>query len=489
MATASDLSPLDWLMRLGPEIIQRIPDVHFWERYYRGDQDLPSGPSQHKAAYLRFQTLARTNLCGLCVDSRVHRMRVIGWGDGKSGGSNDAVWKLWQATKLDSRQFAVYRRAFYQSVSYVIISPHPTKPNTPRVSIEGPRNVTVAVDPAEPTVRLAALRLWHDPYRKRWLATVWVPGARHHYESYGEFPNEHAGQVGWKPQDWVVRAEPARSPLSIPVVPFANGDEGEEPRAAFSAGVDVQNRLNLTVLNRLTAERYAAFRQKWLMNYTPEEDPETGLPVPPFNPGADQVWTVPPPEPGEAEPRIGDFAQTETSGILQAVSADIRSFAAVTLTPVYYLPGGDLINISADAISALDAGHVQSIKERIAGWSENWEEVIAECAAIAEIDEDLTSSEVRWAQPENVQPSVMADYGTKLQAIGYPLPAIAERLGESPQQIAALRAEAASAAMQAALTANVAGGAARPTNPAGAGSPRPPAPAGPSPRPANGSAG
>jgi hypothetical protein len=33
------------------------------------------------------------------------------------------------------------------------------------------------------------------------------------------------------------------------------GDEGEEPRAVFDARIDVQDRLNLTLLSQLTAER------------------------------------------------------------------------------------------------------------------------------------------------------------------------------------------------------------------------------------------
>lgn len=449
-----DLSPLDWLGRLGPELRARAELIRYYRRYYRGDHDLPAGPQQHREAYKRFQALARTNLCGLCVDSRVHRMSVIGVSDGTAaGGSNDTLWKLWQSAKLDSRQFAVYRRGFSESVSYVIVAPHPTKPNTPRVSIEGPLHVIVAHDPAEPQERLAALRLWHDPYAKRWMATVWVPGQRHHFVSTKEYKSEFEGLVGFSPEDWQVRSDPTRAGTGIPVIPFANGDEGEEPRAAFATGLDVQNRLNLTLLNRLTSERYAAFRQRYLLNYTPEEDPVTGLPVPPFNPGADVTITVPPNDPGEAPPQIGDLAQTDTANMLQAGSADIRSFAAVTLTPVYYLPGGDLINISGDSIAALDAGHVQLIKERIAAWSENWEEVLGSMADIAGLDQDLSSSEMRWAQPEQVQPGVLADYGSKLVAMGYPLPIVAQRLGDSPQQIAQLRAEMAKAQLQAALTA------------------------------------
>lgn len=442
MADASDLTPVEWLGRLGPRLRDRSERILYWERYYRGDHDLPSGPQQHRDAYRRFQKLARTNLCGLCVESRVHRMKVIGYRDGSTaGGSDDAVWQLWQRAKLDSRQFTVYRKAFAQSEAYVIAAPSPTDPRVPRVSIEGPLNVIVERDPAEPALRLAALRMWHDPFAKRWMATLWLPGWRYSFQSVGEFADRHHGRLGYGPENWEQRSAPARSSQVIPVVPFANGDEGDEPRAVFAGGLDVQNRLNLTLLNRLTAERYAAFRQRYLLNYVPEEDPETGLPVPPFNPGADQTITVPPPEPGDPATQIGDLAQTDTSNMLQACTADIRSFAATTLTPVYYLPGGDLVNISGDAIMALDAGHVQSIEERMSAWSEQWEEVLALCADIAGLDRDLSASEVVWQQPEHVQPGVVADYATKLVAAGYPLPLVAEKIGESPQLIAKLRAE------------------------------------------------
>jgi hypothetical protein len=118
----------------------------------------------------------------------------------------------------------------------------------------------------------------------------------------------------------------------VPVVPFLAGDEGEEPRAVFDSGIDVQDRLNLTLLNRLSAERYASFRQRGLLNFEPETDPVTGVTIAPFPPGVHRLWTVPPPEPGDPEPKLFDFAQTDTSQMLRGVEADMRAFAAVTLT-------------------------------------------------------------------------------------------------------------------------------------------------------------
>lgn len=458
MAEASDLTPAEWVARLGKKIRERQPTIERWQRYYEGYQDLPSGPQQHKDAYRRFQKLARTNLCGLCVDSRVHRMKVTGFrnGTGRTAGQNSAVWDLWQREKMDSRQFTVYRKAFSQSEAFVIVSPSPADPRRPRLTIESPLNVTVEVDPGEPSRRIAALRMWHDPLAKRWMATLWLRatpgqpvGRRLYYESVREM--KYDSPPDFAPESWRTRADEEPTTADVPVYPFLNGDEGEDPRSAFDVGLDVQNRLNLTLLNRLTAERYAAFRQRYLTNYTPVEDPETGLLVPPFNPGADQTITIPPPEPGEPEPRIGDLAQTDTSQMLRACESDIRSFAAVTITPVYYLPGGDLTNIGSDTIVALDAGHVQSIKERMAAWSEVWEEVLQTCSDIAELGEDLSSSEIVWDPPEAFNPAAVADYATKLRGAGVPLPMIAEEIGWSPQQVDRLRNEMTQEQMRAAL--------------------------------------
>ncbi|WP_189061132.1 phage portal protein [Longimycelium tulufanense] len=451
MAEASDLTPPEWLARLGPQLVERQDRVRYWRRYYDGDHDLPSGPSQHKEAYRRFQALARTNLCLLCAESMVHRMQVIGFRDTSQQEPDNAVWRLWQQAKLDARQFTIFRKAFMVGSAYVIVGVDPRRANTPRVTIEGPENVIAECDPADPSERLAALRLWHDPIRRRWMATLYLPGWRYHWQSQRKH-KDRSGRLSWKPEAWEARGDPARSTPVVPVIPFVNGDEGEDGRAEFAVGIDVQNRLNLTLLNRLTAERYASFRQRYLLNYEPEEDSATGLPIAPFDPGADQIFTIPPNEPGLPAPQIGDLQQTDTSQMLRGVEADMRAFAAVTLTPVYYLPG-DLINISADSVAALDAGHVSKVRQRMAAWSEPLEEALQLMADIAGLERDLSTAEVVWARPENLNLAAVADYASKLRAAGYPLPIVAERIGDTPQEIDQLRSELAADAFRAGLSA------------------------------------
>ncbi|MCO1575355.1 phage portal protein [Crossiella sp. SN42] len=448
-----ELSIWGWFSELGERLRQRRPLVERWRRYHEGDHDLPAGPNQHREAFRVFQAKARTNLCGLAVESMVHRMQVIGYRDGTpTGGSDSAVWQLWQAARLDGRQSAVYRRALSVGAAYVVVGPDPRRPGGTRVSIERPDTMIVATDPADARVRLAALRLWHDRWSRRWLATLYLPGRRFHWVSRAE--HREAGtleQLAFTPAAWQDRADPAPSPEMVPVVEFANADENDPPTAEFTGAIDIQDRLNLTVLNRLTSDRNGAFRQRYALNLDLEEDPVTGLPISPFNVGIDQVWTVAPPAPGQPETRLGDFAQSDTSGLLRGCEADMHAFAAVTMTPIYYLPLG-LVNISADTITALDAGHVAKCQARMTRWGEDWEEVLELCAQAAGIDRELSAAEIVWARPEALNPAQVADYAVKLRSAGYPLPVVAERIGDTPQQIDRLRTELAADALRTSLS-------------------------------------
>lgn len=459
MADASDLTPLEWLVRLGEKLQARRGLIDYWRRYYDGDQDLPAGPNQHHETYKRFQAMARTNLCRLCVESMVPRLQITGYRDGSaSSQQSNPIWDLWQGAKMDSRQFSIWRKAISRSSAYAIVGVDPRKSNTPRVTIEGPENVIVETDPGDPMRRLAALRLWYDSIAKRWMATLYLPGTRYHWQTKRNRGGQLTGDcettrgLSFRPEVWEERQEPGRSLPDVPVVPFYNGDPGEEPEAEFAVGIDVQNRLNLTLLNRLTSERYGAFRQRVLTNYELVIDEVSGLPIAPFNPGADQTIVIPPPEPGAPESKLTDLQQTDTAGMLRSVEADMRAFAAVTVTPVYYLPG-DLVNIGADSIMALDAGHVAKIRQRMGYWSEDMEEVLTLMASVAGIDKDLKASEVVWARPENFNPAAVADYATKLTAAKVPLPMVAEEIGWSPQRVAQLRAELAASTFLAALAA------------------------------------
>lgn len=443
-------SPDWWLLRLGRRLRDRRPDLAEWRDWYRGDHPLPQGPRKATEAYRDFQKRARTNFLGAVVDASVNRLRVLGVTDGQGRPDDDAN-RWWQQNRLDARQVQVYRTALALSESYAIVGPHPVDPKRPLITPEHPSEVIVDHDPATGE-RRAAVKAWYDDVARRGRANVWMPDRIVRYVIEERGP----GDLVWTDAAWTVLEAAEHSLGAVPVVPFTcRPDLGERPEPEFAGVVDIQARVNFGVLNRMTAERYSAFRQKYVTGhkFKRRTDPMTGLEVieQPFVPDPAALWA------SEGEnTRFGEFSQTQLLDYLKAHEMDIRDLLVISRTPAYYY-AGDLVNIGADTVNALDLLHVAKILEHQANFGESWEDVDGLAARVAGVERDYTMAEVRWADPRQFNPSVVADMATKYKSIGYPLSVIAEKSGESPQMVRRITSEAAADQLAAATALQLAG--------------------------------
>ena len=80
-------------------------------------------------------------------------------------------------------------------------------------------------------------------------------------------------------------------------------------------------------------------------------------------------------------------------------------------------------------------------------FGEALEDVMTLCARQAGVERDFTEAEVRWADPRQLNPAVLADAATKKKSIGYPLAVLAEDMGESPQRVRRIASGAAADAL------------------------------------------
>jgi hypothetical protein len=439
------LDPDWWLIRLGRKLRDRRGQLDMWWDYHRGNHPLPAGPKRATEAYRDFQRKARTNFCATIEEASAFRLRAIGIADDQ-GRSDDEAWKWWQLNKLDARQAQVYRVSLSQSIGYVAVGPHPKDKRRPLITAEHPREVITDEDPATGE-RRAALKAWYDDVTRTGRANVFFDGVIVKYETEPRGP----GRLPWGTENWTKIGETPHA-FGIPIVPFPCRPElGEDPLPEFAGILDIQDRVNFGVLNRMTAERYGAFRQGTVTGHRFKRitDPETGLDTVemPFVPDPGSLWA------SEGEnTKFGWSPQTDLLGYLKTHETDIRTMLVMSATPAYYY-AGDLINVAVDMIQALDSLHIAKVHEHQANYGEGWEEVLGLSALVAGSDIDMSSYELRWADPRQLNPAVLADAATKKKAIGYPLAVLAEDLGESPQRVNRITSESAADALLASLSA------------------------------------
>ncbi|MFF9690238.1 hypothetical protein [Streptomyces sp. NPDC014623] len=444
-------NPDFWLLRLGRRMRKRERLLDEWWRYYRGRPPLPELPKNAQQAFLDFQRKARTNVCQLIANASVHRLTALGV-TGPDGEPDTRASLWWQKNRLDSRQKLVWRVAMSQSVGYMLVGEHPTRTEengrpSPLVTAEHPRECIVEYDP-ETGEPLVGLKAYHSDIDGYGYAVVFFDDTRFPYKT-----KERCGRrLPWGPDSWVPVGgdQGEQHDLGmLQLVEFARmPDLGEDPEPEFAGVTDIQDRLNLGVLNRMATSRNAGFPQKWIKGhkFAKKVDPTTGLLTvdQPFVPGPSAIWVS---EGEKAE--FGQLAAADLSGFLKEHESDVRDALILSHTPAYYY-AGQLVNISADTIGALDILHVAKMREHISAFGEGLETVMALCAAQAGVPEDYTEAEVRWANPAHASLAVRADAATKFKSIGYPLDVIAEEMGETPATVRRITAGAASQALLAA---------------------------------------
>lgn len=447
-------SPGWWLVRLTNRLMAERPEVDRLNRYFTGDHPLPEGADGMRDAYRQFQRLSRSNYLSLVVEAPLERMRVVGFRTGSSGtdAGDDATWSLWQKARLDADQVQVHRTMLALRRAYVIVGPHPRKRGEVLITPEHPSQVTVESYPDDPRTARAALKMYADDVTGRTRATVYLPNWIIRFESDGK-AGDMDNSTLFTPSAlsrWNIVGEPQANPYGVvPVVEFANRTSIlGQARAEFEDVLDIQNRINTTLLHRLVSEKFGAFRQKAILNLDFDEDEEGEAIVPRLSSNPAEAWLLQ----GE-NLRLEEFSQNETSGILKAVESDIRDLAAISLTPAHYLLA-NVGNMGGDTLKASETGLVAKVRERSSQAGESWEQVMALAHLIkGNREAALSDMEAIWADPESRTLGELYDAAVKAQSAGVPWKARMVLLGYSPQQIKRMESERTQDAMLAALMA------------------------------------
>lgn len=374
------------------------------ERYYDGDAPLPESADGQSRAYRRFQRKARLNLAQLSVSAVRERMVIGGFRTGADDDENGdrEARRLWKASNLDFGAADLHSYLLRFGTAYALVG-YPTGSEYPVVTVEDPRQVYGRTSPTEPFKVIEAIKVFNED-------------GQHYLYWYGPDSVEvfvKSGQENIYDPDKYQLVEEMANPLGeVPVVKFANADEKGE----YEPYLDIIDRVNHMILQRLVIATTQAFRQRVLKGDFPTHDTDgneidySGI----FESSAGSLWMIP------EGADVTELGQAEITGILNAVRADIQDFAAVTRTPMHYFtPEG--ANGSAEGAQLAREGLVFKTEDRIARVSPGWSRVMSLVFRWLgdEVRATLLDLEPLWKPAERYSMAERADANSKFQDIPF----------------------------------------------------------------------
>jgi hypothetical protein len=423
-------SPEWWLDRLWSELQERRKYVELMRQYYCGDHPLPLVTEKARTAFQRLLRQARSNYVGLIVDATAERMQIDGFRLGDAETGDDEVWRIWQANNLDADSDLIITEAVKTGRAFVLVAPNPIDPSTPVVTAEDATQAIVAYRPGSRRERAAGLKAWTDDWTGLLMATLYLPGGLYKFQAEKPKPGLQ-GTIRWAPRETRSEPWPAPNPLgTVPLVEIPNRpDLLGEAHSEIEDVLDIQDRINKTLIDRMMAQEFSAFRQRWATGYELPED-DDGQPIEPFKAAVDRLWVAEDPN-----VRFGEFGATDLGPYLKAVDADVQHMAARTRTPAQYLLG-QLSNVNGETLKATESGLVSKVRQRQRPIGEGKEEAVRLYLKAAGDSRDLSRIETIWHNPEFRTEGELVDALLKMSTLGVPHEALWERWGASQTEIA-----------------------------------------------------
>ncbi|MGH3934166.1 MAG: phage portal protein [Pseudonocardiaceae bacterium] len=451
LASPEAREALDTMQRLAAELLQRQGPIQRRMAYYRGDHPLAYA-SEEFQRYMgdRFRGF-NDNWTTPVVQTPAERMDVRGiLLDSDALRPDEDLSRVWRANDAERGSSEAFVVALAAARAFALVWGDPDDEDTPLITWERADQAIVgyAADSGKP---VAGLKLWLDLEAGMEFATLYTPAMVWKFQRVGGHAymrHEPRPAVlpsgGWAPRQpagddvW-----PIPNPMdTVPLVEMRNQTLLDDaPISDIDGVIAMQDAINLIWAYLMNALDYASLPQRVV---TGADVPR----VPVLNEAGQQIGEHPVDLDQLIKDRIlwipGDNAKT---GEWSAASLDVFSavieravehIAAQTRTPPHYLIGR-VANLSAEALTAAEAGLVSKTRERITYFTPAVRRIFS-LVALAQGDQGKAraaqSGRVRWADIQFRALSQKVDALQKLKDIGFPWEWLAEEYGLEPHEVA-----------------------------------------------------
>lgn len=432
-------SPRWYLTRLTQKLLGRHADFDKLERYALGHHDYPNGDKRYVAALRDLQKKARTNYIELVIKAVIERMRVKEFRLGTEEEPDEDSRKIWKYNDMDYQAPMMFMSGATFGECYVLVSPPDEEDGEPVITVEDPKMCIIEQDPTNRTRTLAGLKMWQDDVLGVIVAVLYLPDATYVYHGHAVVDN-----MGTDAKALLTRLTTVPDAGGFELVSIEDNPYGKVPlirgpwQPAFaprSRGeaenvMDIQDRINHTILDRLVIAKSQAYNQRWATGlHKPKGKRDSEKP--PFNPGADMVWAT-----YEPDAKFGQFDAADIKQILEAIRDDVGDLAATSQTPATYLMNR-MVNVSGDTLTQDQSALVSKIKLRQDAMAWMLEQILKMCFLIKGEEDKAQEPEwqVIWFDPEIRTLAEQADALNKLVSAGVPLQIAMQRLGFTSDEI------------------------------------------------------
>jgi hypothetical protein len=427
------------------EFAALYPEFLMQECYYRGDPPLVEEPRRLTTKYRELLRMGVSNWLGLVVDVVDERLQINSIGSTGQPTKDPVAWEWWQRNGMDGISQRVHTSALTFGVAYVSVWPG-RDPAIPKIMGESPLSCYVRFDDDEQA--LAAIRIWREPGRPDIFVDLTLPDYQFHMvttegvvpivrENYGSAYGTLGAGFEFTNARWRFREDidpVTTNPLGV--VPYARLRTKPDLLGGFAsemAGLyPLADRINKTCFDRLLAQEFTAFPQRWVVGIDTPVNPATGLPREPFDAAVDRIWTSSSPE-----TQMGQFPAANLQGYLDAVTSDVQALATQSRTPPHYLVAGMGQFPSGESVRATEYGLTRKCQARQQSYGDGWQSVLHLCALTVgneKLADDIELNVV-WKDVEARSEGELVDALLKMGSLNVPPQALWQRWGASPAEI------------------------------------------------------
>jgi hypothetical protein len=431
-------TPTDWIARLGDRIVTDRPRFDTMDAYYEARQPGALGfiaPEVREQVGHRL-TPVIVNWPRLAIGALEERLAINGFRIGENDApADERLWSWWLENDLDHGSKLAHLDALLYGRAYVSVWAG-DNPDVPSIRVESARQVSVAYAPGTRR-RIAAVKLWREDGYGR--ALVFLPDRIVRARTQGHVPEGAEIPPG---QGWTV-SETIPNPLGeVPVVELRN--RGRLLGSGESELVDViplTDAISKLASDMMVSAEFHAMPRRWATGLELPED-EEGEVDDPFDRQPGRTWMAEDPE-----TKFGQFPEATLDGFVAGVELLTQQLASVTSIPAHYLNSLTGQLPSAESLRAAEASLVTKVRDRQSAFGSAWEDVARLASAVV----DGTFPEIRpriiWRDPETRTAGQAADAALKRSELGVPFAQLMEDLGYTPEQIAKMRGQRRSDAL------------------------------------------